>query len=170
MGNQDTGNPMPTIELSPDLRPLTERTTDTWTWTAFYRDGTVLEEYGSDGDHGFGEIDLRRLWQFQASHVDGSGRAYGVTIDPDKGQRPIFFRRRASDSTQGQPGYTIMTCVGRQETVWASSRCRRCGAVQTAPCVPECPVRGTRGRNVSVYVFFDDNGRVLIADTPNPPG
>jgi hypothetical protein len=114
-------------------------------WTAHYDDGTTVEEYGPDGDHGFADVDLSRVRIFELDPVDpSSGRSsFGVLIDPSKNQRPIFFRRRASSwANAGGPGETMMTCIGRQETV--------------------------EGKNASTYVFFDDAGHVLIADNPNP--
>ena len=117
-----------------------------WTWVAFYDDGSQLLETGDPaGDHAFSEIDLARCTGFQLEPVDpDSGRSsFMVLIDPKKGQRPIFFRRRATpwEIAGGEPE-TLMTCIGRQEKAGR--------------------------RNFSTYVFFDDAGHVLIADNANP--
>ena len=141
--------PNAAIENSSTPEPLEERA-GYWRhahhWTAFYDDGSILQEFGQDGDHGFGEIDLSRLHIFQLDPVDPQGGrpAFCVLIDPAKGQRPIFFRREVSNNPQGDDGYHLLTCIGRQETV--------------------------HGTNVSTYVFFDNDGHVVIADEPNPLG
>lgn len=125
--------------------PSVQAPAETWLWTAFYDDGSSLSEFdAADGtEHGFGDIDLTRLREFCLLPVDATQPAFSVLIDPAKGQRPIFFRRRASNwLLSGEGAETLLTCIGRQETV--------------------------HGTNVSTYVFFDERGHVLIADNRNP--
>lgn len=108
---------------------------------ARYADGECVAELDPRGDHGFADVDLERVTAFELHPVDPtSGRSsYCVLVDPHKGQVPIFFRTRATGwlLAGGEPE-TVMTCIGRQQTV----------ADQT----------------LSVYVFLDEQGHVVISD------
>lgn len=99
--------------------------TDLWHWAAIYVDGDVLEEIDGEGrHHGFAEVDQPRLAAVALLPTD-QARLNGypqvvVEVDPETGERPIFFRRRrvcvslADGETVG--GSTI-TYVGRQVTI-----------------------------------------------------
>ena len=123
-------------------------TTDSWTWVATYADGTALAEFMSDGDHGFGEVDHTRLVAVSLVPLREHLHPLEIRLTPGRNQRAIFFRRRGiiqtHDPSTGAPQQIIspaVHCIGKQETV--------------------------NGKNVSIYIFTDDLGAVLITDDYN---
>jgi hypothetical protein len=110
--------------------------TSAWTWVVVYNDGSMFAEFMDDGDHGFLEVDQARVIAVTLVPLRENLSPLEVRIDPTKNQRAIFFSRHTIDKT----GDTTMLihCIGRQETV--------------------------AGKNVSIYLFIDDSGTVLLTD------
>jgi len=108
---------------------------DAWTWVAHYADGGTLEELDPHGDHGFADVDLERVCGFELRPIGAGLPAVYVMIDAAAGERPVFFRRRATSwlLAGGDPS-TVFTCVGRRDGHGATC------------------------------VFLDETGRVLLAD------
>lgn len=143
---------MPNSPLPDDLAA---RTPDAWTWIARYEDGSTLGEYEVDGDHGFAEIDLTRIRTLELHPVRPDLPSFAVLIDPSKDQRPIFFRRRASNSMLGDPGFHMYTALGRQDTVRIATFDKSGLPIHVR-------------RNVQTVVLFDDQGHIVIADNGDP--
>jgi len=96
---------------------------DAWTWIARYDDGACVAELDPHGDHGFADVDLERVraFELQPSNPDSSLPSFCVLIDPARGQRPIFFRRRATAwLLAGGESETVLTCVGRRDDASAT--------------------------------------------------
>lgn len=87
---------------------------DLWTWSAVYKDGSVLYEYDEDGtEHGFKEVGLDRVDSFCLLPSVSELKAYVVSVK-DKDTVPVFFRRRSinvnADGTENRRSTTH--CIG----------------------------------------------------------
>ena len=116
--------------------------TPAWTWKAVYEDGTEVSEFDDDGrDHGFGEVDDRRVARVHLLPLRPHLAEHVLTIDPARGQRPIFFRRHrltVRTVTGAVEGRSTVTVLGWRQTI--------------------------RGAVVRSFVFYFDDGSSLLAD------
>lgn len=139
-------------DLVPDLDGLTLDFPETpekdhaWGWLATYDDGSHLWEYeGGIWTHVFADIEKERVVRFRLFPFWEHLQVHTVVLNPQDGQRLIFFRRFAQDvnpQTGQQTGEVRQyTCVGWQRTV--------------------------HGVNVPVYAFFLNDGRCLLTEDQN---
>jgi len=98
---------------------------DLWSWVATYTDATQVAEYDADGrEHAFREVDLPRVASVALVPTVEGLPLHVVHLQPDLGQRPIFFRRRQRllDLATGEEGATATIHVlGWQQTVGSAN-------------------------------------------------
>ena len=107
---------------------------DNWTWVARYEDGSSIAELDPAGDHGFADVDLGRVRQFELFPLDPSAGQLSFCILVAEGEQPFFTRVRGSGwLLRGGDTKALHTCLGLQR------------------------------EGQTTYVTFDDHGRVVIS-------
>jgi hypothetical protein len=116
-----------------------------WGWLVTYRDGSYLWEYEEGKwSHAFADIESQDVVRFRLIPFRAGLPVHCVALNPDAGERLIFFRRYATDQSPvndqvtGQRQYTV---VGWQRTV--------------------------QGENVKTFAFFLEDGRCFLTSNEN---
>ncbi len=134
----------PIQDLMPNILPA-NAPADLWHWRAWYRDGSVLNEYDAAGKHGFKEINLQEVVAFELVPQYNGYAAIHVRIDKP-GMEPVFFRRRTIPiSIDGQqlPGMPQMAQTTIHILGWK---------------------RSINGQEIGSYTFLYEDGSILVSD------
>jgi hypothetical protein len=95
---------------------------ETFTWTAFYSDGTTLEQYGSNKTSNYADIDRKNLAAFGISKAVEDSLAefetteliYRVFVEPNQN---LIYRRRPKGNFQTGEVTSELILVGTKEKV-----------------------------------------------------
>ena len=85
---------------------------ETFTWTAFYSDGTTLEQYGSNKTSNYADIDRKNLAAFGI--LKNNELIYRVFVEPNQN---LIYRRRPKGNFQTGEVTSELILVGTKEKV-----------------------------------------------------
>ena len=85
---------------------------ETFTWTAFYSDGTTLEQYGSNKTSNYDDIDRKNLAAFGI--LKNNELIYRVFVEPNQN---LIYRRRPKGNFQTGEVTSELILVGTKEKV-----------------------------------------------------
>jgi len=85
---------------------------ETFTWTAFYSDGTTLEQYGSNKTSNYADIDRKNLAAFGI--LKNNELIYRVFVEPNQN---LIYRRRPKGNFQTGEVIGELILVGTKEKV-----------------------------------------------------
>jgi hypothetical protein len=112
-----------------------------WNWRAHYNDGTKLDEWENNTEHGWKDVDLDRLVAFELIPDYDCLHLPRPTLSITPTMRPIFFRRnRVEIDPNGgnEVGRIVVPCLGWQKTI--------------------------EGVNVKSFTFYFEDGSVVVTD------